>query len=98
MATTLIDNASEDIVSDSVQLNGGSAVLIVRGDEFDGALVSFETATSADVANRFDTLDNSTFAAPGTRKLNYSSQTMKIRARLSGSQAMTDNIFVVIDQ
>lgn len=98
MATTLIDNASEDVVSDPVQLNGGPAILIVRGDEFDTALVSFETTTSADTQERYDTLDNSIFTAPGTRKLDYSSPTMKIRARLSGSQASTDGIFVVIDQ
>ena len=97
MAVILIDNASDDVVSDPVTLSG-PAVIIVRGDEFDGALVTFETATAADSAERFDTLDNTTFAAPGTKKLDYSSQGLKIRARLAGSQAMTSGIFVAIDQ
>ena len=98
MAIVLIDNASDDVVSDPVALQGGPAIIIVRGDEFDGALVTFETATASDSAERFDTLDNTTFAAPGTKKLDYSSQGLKIRARLAGSQAMTSGIFVAIDQ
>ena len=97
MAEILIDNASEDIVSEATELSG-PAVIVVRGDEFDGALVSFETASAADDAERYDTLDNTTFAAPGTKKVDYSSQSLKIRARLTGSQAMTSNIFVAIDQ
>jgi len=98
MAKVLIDDASDDVVSDSVLLGGGPAIIIVRGDDFDGALVTFEVASAADSAERFDTVDNATFAAPGTKKLDYSSQSMKIRARLAGSQAMTSGIFVAIDQ
>jgi len=84
--------------SDAVRLNGGSAIVFVRGDVFDGATVLVEAASVNDVDARFEVLENGTFAGNGTVKIDYTAPALLIRSRLINTGALTSNIYVELTQ
>lgn len=94
----LLNNVSADVISDELELGGGPAVLIVRGDEFDGGSVLFQVASNSDSENRFKTLDNGIFTDAGNKKIDYLPGGLKIRAELSGAGGSASNVFAEIKQ
>ena len=94
----LLDNVSADVISDELDLNGGPAVLVVRGDNFDGGSVIFQVASDGDTGNRFKSLDNGTFTGDGNKKIDYLPRGLKIRAELSGAGGSASNIFAEVKQ
>lgn len=98
MSRVLLDNISANEVSDSLDLKGGPAVLIVRADDFDGGLVTFQVASNNDSENRFKILDNGTFPADGNKRINYLPVGLKIRAELSGAGGSASKVFAEVKQ
>ncbi len=84
--------------SNNVRLHGGSAIVFVRGDVFDGATVVIEAASANDADIRFEVLENGTFVGNGTVKIDYSASALIIRARLLTTGALTSNIYVELVQ
>ena len=55
MAKILLNDVDADAVSDVFTSDGGPAVFVVRGDDFDGGMVVFELASTNDEEDSSDT-------------------------------------------
>ena len=98
--TILLDNVSAD-VSDPSEIfvsKGGSAVVNVRANNFDGATVEIQTKTIQDGLGRWATLSSGSFTAAASVKLNYLPNGTSVRAIVTGTGASSDGIFVDILQ
>jgi len=98
MAKILLNNVDADVVSEVFTSDGGPAVVIVRGDDFDGGTVVLEVASNSDVGNRFDPLANGSFVADGQVKINYLPIGLELRAELTGAGGSASNIFAEVKQ
>ena len=98
MGQILLDNVDANVVSDEFKSAGGPAVIVIRGDNFDGGTVTLEMASISDAGNRFDLLDNGSFTADGQVKLDYLPVGSKIRSELAGAGGSASNIFVEVQQ
>ncbi len=83
MSTILLDNVNADTTSDTFTFNQPSAILVVRADDYDSGTVTLEVASTSD--NRFTVLDDATFTADGTKKIDLTIPGLEYRAVLSGS-------------
>lgn len=95
----LLNNVNVDTDSDNFESAGGPAVINVRGDNFGGGQVIIEVASKNDPSNpdRFTGLDNGTFTANKTVKVDYLPVATLLRARLTGS-AGASNVFADVQQ
>ena len=92
--TILLNNVSADVsdppAADIFTSRGGPAVVNVRGDAFGGGTVAIQTRTTEDQNLRWETLNNGSFTANGTVKIDFLPNTMQVRALLSGSTGAND--------
>ena len=98
MSRILFNNINADAISDPFDLTGGPAVIIVRADNFGGGLVTLQMASIGDNLERFEALDNGTFTANGSIKIDYLPGGLRLRAQLAGASGSADNVFVEIKQ
>lgn len=99
MSEVLFKNQDDDAVSEPVNLNGGPIIVTIRADDFGSAIITLESASILDDEPlRFEPLTNGTFTASDDVKIDYLSQSNLLRARISGSDVLTGNILVVVDQ
>lgn len=98
MNRVLLDQVSANTVSESLDITGGSVILIVRADDFDGGLVSFQVASNNDSELRFATLDNGVFSSNSTVRLENLPTGLLIKAELSGAGGSADKVFAEVKQ
>lgn len=96
--TILFDNVSANGTSAEFESKGGSVILNVRGDNFDGATLEVQIASAQDSLDRFIALENGTFTAGASIKVDYLPQGVKLRADLTGGGGSMSNIFCDILQ
>jgi len=96
--TILLNQVSVNTVSAEFISEGGSAIINVRADDFDGAMVEIKMASEGDSLDRFVTLPDGTFTDSSSVKINYLAQGVKVLAELSGSGGSTSNVFCDILQ
>ncbi len=93
----LLDNVSVDTVSANFSGRGGSHIVIIRGDDFGGGTVDIQIASVNDnvAGPRFAVIEDASFTANGSFKLDYLPSGYLIRAELSGSTSPV-NVFVEV--
>lgn len=96
--TILLNNV--DIAGTSAEFTstGGSAIINVRADDFDGGTVEIQVASSQDSLNRFVALENGIFTADASVKIDYLPLGLRLIAELISPGASTDNVFCDILQ
>ena len=96
--TILLNNVSVNTTSAEFLSEGGSAIINIRADDFDGASLAIETASDNDSLDRFVVLPSGTFTIDSSVKIDYLPQGVKLRADLTGAGGSTSNVFVDILQ
>jgi len=96
--TILLDNVSANTTSDEVEGIGGSVIVNVRADDFDGGTVEIQMASLQDSGDRFATLPGGTIMAEASIKIDYFPLGSKLRADLTGAGGSASNIFCDILQ
>lgn len=96
--TILLNNVSVDTTSEEFESEGGGAIINIRADNFDGATLEIQTASTEDTLDRFATLPNGTFLVDASVKIDYLAQGVKLRVDLSGAGGSTSNVFCDILQ
>ena len=96
--TILLDNVSTNQTSVEFESRGGSAIVNIRADNFDGGTLEIQTASDQDPSDRFITLPEGTFTADSSVKIDYLPQGVKLRVDLTGVGGTASNIFCDILQ
>jgi len=96
--TILLNNVSADVISDEFISRGGSAIVNIRADDFDGATVTIQAASKQDSLDRFAALPDGGFTTDSSVKIDYLPQSLKLRVELTGSGGSTSNVFCDILQ
>jgi len=95
--TILLNQVNANTVSDTINSNGGKAVVFVRGDNFGSGTVDIEVAAGSDPSSRYTVLTDASFTENGQKTLDYLPAGTKLRANLSGATGAS-NVFVEINQ
>lgn len=93
----LLNQVNADTVSESFLSRGGSAVINVRADSYGGGTVTVRMASSNDPSGRYIILEDGSFTADATVKLDYLPSGALIQVELMGSTGAS-NVFVDILQ
>jgi len=88
--TVLLDNVNADTTSSEIEFQGGSRVIVVRGDDFGGGTVAIEVKSNND--SRFLAVEDASFTADGDKILDSTVPGLTFRAVLSGSTSPS-NVF-----
>lgn len=96
--TILLNNVNTDQTSAEFESRGGSAIVNVRADNFDGATLGIQMASDQDPLDRFITLLNGSFTDNSSIKMDYLPQGVKLRVNLTGAGGSASNIFCDILQ
>jgi len=87
----ILNNINSDETSQTFSFQGGSAVLVVRADDFGGGTVTLETRSKNDTEGRFKEI--SSFTSDGTEKIFSTITGLDFRVVLSGATSPS-NVFV----
>ena len=93
----LLNNVDTDTTSTPFTSTGGTAIAVIRGDDFGGGTVTLQGASANDPSARFADLSNGAFTANGDVKLDYLPAGYQVRADFAGSSGPS-NVFVEIIQ
>lgn len=94
----LLNNVDDDVTSAEFVSSGGSAIVNIRADVFDGATLEIQTASNQDSLDRFFVLPNGAFTSDVSIKIDYLPQGVILRADLTGTGGSTSNVFCDILQ
>jgi len=96
--TILLNNVSTDVISSTFRPLGGSFVFLLAATSFGTATVNFQVAAPSDSPPRWITLDNGSFTASASQKIEYLPNGILFRAEVTGANGGTDSIFLEIIQ
>lgn len=96
----LLDNVDTDVPLPTAifKSKGGSGVIHIRANDFGGATVEIQTASTQDILTRFETLPSGAFGGASTMKVDYLPEGTLLRAIVTGTTGTSDKIFVDILQ